>query len=195
MNSFVKHFLPAAALILSGCNTPVPESPPLEGARLGGSFSLTSEDGTRVADTAFSGQYRIVYFGYTFCPDVCPVDAQRLMEGLKRFEAKDPKRAARIQPLFISIDPARDTPEALITFTNAFHPRLIGLTGSESEIEAVKKSFGVFAEKDEPRAKTDYIMSHSNTALLFGPKGEPIAPLSHDQGPAAVAAELDKWVK
>jgi protein SCO1 len=195
MNRFVKHFLPSAALLLSACSAPVPESPPLEGARLGGPFTLTSEDGKRISDTAFAGRYRIVYFGYTFCPDVCPLDVQRLMAGLKQFEAKEPKRAANIQPLFISIDPARDTPAALTAFTNAFHPRLIGLTGSEPEIEAVKKSFGVFAEKEDPTAKTNYMMSHSNTALLFGPKGEPIAPLSQDQGPAAVAAELDKWVK
>jgi protein SCO1 len=195
MNAPVKHFAALLTLIVAACGQPATESPPLKGARLGGPFSLTSEDGTRISDSAFAGQYRIVYFGYTFCPDVCPVDVQRLMQGLKRFETQYPERAAKVQPIFISIDPNRDTPEALASFTDAFHPRLIGLSGTEAELEPVKKAYGIFAEKDDPKAKTNYLMSHSNTAILFGPKGEPIAPLSHDEGPEKVAAELDQWVK
>jgi protein SCO1 len=195
MNGLVKHLGAALGLLLAGCSPQASAPPPLEGARLGGPFTLTSESGARVADTAFAGQYRLIYFGYTFCPDVCPVDVGRLMEGLKRFEAKDPARAAKIQPLFISIDPARDNAAALKIFTDAFHPRLIGLTGSEAEIEGVKKAYGVFAEKDQAGTKTSYTVSHSSTSLLFGPKGEPITPLSPDKGPDAVAAELDQWVK
>jgi protein SCO1 len=195
MNGFVKHLGVTLGLLLTSCSPQASAPPPLEGARLGGPFTLTDETGARVTDSAFAGQYRLIYFGYTFCPDVCPVDVGRLMEGLKRFEAKDPARAAKIQPLFVSIDPARDTAAALKTFTDAFHPRLIGLTGTEAEIEGVKKAYGVFAEKDVPAAKTGYTVSHSSTSLLFGPKGEPITPLSPDKGPDAVAAELDQWVK
>ena len=194
MNNPVKYGLLLLALALASCGGPAAEVPPLEGARLGGAFTLTSENGERMSDTAFAGRYRIIYFGYTFCPDVCPVDVQRLMQGLKRFEGKDRKRAAKVQPIFISIDPERDTPKVLTVFTDAFHPRLIGFTGTPAELEAVKKAYGVFAEKEDPKAKANYLMSHSNTAILFGPKGEPITPLSHDEGPEKIAAELDKWV-
>ena len=195
MNNPFKYLVSLLALAAASCSPPAPEVPPLEGARLGGAFTLTSENGKRVSDSAFAGQYRLVYFGYTFCPDVCPVDVQRLMQGLKRFEAKDPARAAKVQPIFVSIDPDRDTPEVLSVFTDAFHPRLLGLTGTPAELEAVKKAYGVFAEKEDPAAKANYKMSHSNTAILYGPKGEPIAPLAHEDGPDSLAAELDKWVK
>jgi protein SCO1 len=195
MNNPVKYVMPLLALVVASCGGPAAEVPPLEGARLGGPFTLTAENGKRVSDAAFAGQYRIVYFGYTFCPDVCPVDVQRLMQGFKRFEAKDRKRADKVQPIFVSIDPERDTPEVLTVFTDAFHPRLLGLTGTPAELEAVKKAYGVFAEKEDPKATANYKMSHSNTAILYGPKGEPIAPLSHDAGPEKIAAELDQWVK
>jgi protein SCO1 len=195
MNKAVKYAVPLLALAAASCGQPAPQVPPLEGARLGGPFTLTAENGKRVSDAAFAGQYRIVYFGYTFCPDVCPVDVQRLMQGFKRFEAKDRKRAAKVQPIFVSIDPERDTPEILTVFTDAFHPRLLGLTGTPAELEAVKKAYGVFAEKEDPKATANYKMNHSNTAILYGPKGEPIAPLSQDAGPEKIAAELDQWVK
>ena len=110
--------------------------PPLKGATMGGPFTLTDQNGRRVSDRDFAGKYRLVYFGYTFCPDVCPVDLQVIGAGLRRFEASDPARAARVQPIFITVDPARDTPAVLRQYVAAFHPRLIGLTGSAEEIAA-----------------------------------------------------------
>ncbi len=195
MNSRIHHFTLALSLLVCACNANQPDTPPLEGAKLGGAFTLTDENGKRVSDTEFAGRYRLVYFGYTFCPDVCPVDVQRLMQGLKTFEAKDGARAAKIQPLFVSVDPKRDTPAVLKVFTDAFHPRLIGLTGSESEMEAVEKRYGVYSEKDKTKADGSYTVSHSSTSILFGPRGEPIAMLSPDKGPETVAQELARWVK
>jgi protein SCO1 len=195
MNSRIPYFTLTLSLFVSACSPNLPETPPLEGARLGGAFTLTDETGKRVSDTEFTGRYRLVYFGYTSCPDVCPVDVQRLMQGLKTFEAKDEARATKVQPLFISVDPKRDTPAVLKVFTDAFHPRLIGLTGSESEMEAVEKRYGVYSEKDKVKADGTYTVGHSSTSILFGPKGEPIKMLSPDKGPETVAQELDRWVK
>jgi protein SCO1 len=195
MNSPLSSLAVALTLLVCACSPAAPDRPPLDGARLGGAFTLTDENGKRVTDTAFAGRYRLVYFGYTFCPDVCPVDVQRLMQGLKAFETKDAARAAKIQPLFISVDPGRDTAAVLAIFTNAFHPRLLGLTGSDAEIEAVKTRYGVYSEKDKAKADGTYTVSHSSTSILFGPKGEPITMLSPDKGPETVAQELDRWVK
>ena len=184
-----------AATLLAACQPPAPaEPPPLEGARIGGDFTLLGEDRSQVRWSDFDGQYRIVYFGYTWCPDVCPVDTQRLMQGLNAFAEEEPALAERIQPLFITVDPERDTPEKLAEFTDAFHPRLIGLTGTDERLAAVRKDFGIEAYPGEPDDNGNYLVGHTNIAYLFGPDGEPLATLPHDLGPEAVADELAKWV-
>jgi protein SCO1 len=185
--------LPLALLV--GCHSPSPEIPPLAGARIGGPFSLVSETGKPVNETDFAGQYRLIYFGYTFCPDVCPVDVQRLMLGFRRLEAEDAATASNIQPLFITVDPMRDTPAVLTTFTNAFHPRLIGLTGTEAQIAAVAKAYAVVYQKAKGASPGSYLVDHSRTAILFDPKGAPLALISQDGTPEKIASELGRWVK
>ena len=184
-----------AALLLASCNAQPAEEPPLAGAALGGDFTLTGEDGTPVSWNDFDGQYRIIYFGYAFCPDICPTDVQRAMAGLKRFEADQPELGARIQPLFVSVDPERDTPEVLTEFTDAFHPRLIGMTGDVETLKEVAKTFATTFSRGETTEGGGYLMNHYGYTYLFGPDGEPIAMLPTDQGPEAVQAELAKWVR
>ncbi|UOR16710.1 SCO family protein [Qipengyuania aquimaris] len=169
--------------------------PPLQGASLGGDFTLTGEDGNPVSFSDFDGQYRTIYFGYAFCPDVCPTDNQRAMAGLKRFEQDFPELGAKVQPLFVSVDPGRDTSEVLAEFTDAFHPRLIGMTGDARQLEEVAGQFGVFFSVPEDRGDGGYLVDHSNLTLLFGPDGSPLATLPTDQGPDAVRDELAKWVR
>ncbi|HEV2865122.1 MAG TPA: SCO family protein, partial [Allosphingosinicella sp.] len=134
----------AKALLAASLAAPVAachsSAAPLEGASLGGHFTLTAQDGRRVSDTDFAGKYRLVYFGFTYCPDVCPTDLQTIGAGLRRFEQSDPARAAKVQPIFITVDPRRDTPPVLARYVAAFHPRLIGLTGSEAEIARVARA-------------------------------------------------------
>ena len=185
----------AACLLVAGCEQAAPaERPPLEGAAIGGDFTLTGEDGTPVSWKDFAGKYRIVYFGYTYCPDICPTDVQRAMAGLKAFEAEHPSLGADIQPLFISIDPERDTPAVLREFTDNFHPRLIGMTGDNATLENVAKIFATTFSRGETSAGGGYLMNHYGYTYLFGRDGEPIAMLPTDQGAEAVTAELNKWV-
>lgn len=156
----------------------------LVGARIGGAFTLTDQNGKRVSYADFDGKYRMVYFGYTYCPDVCPVDLQKLMAGLALFEKQDPARAAKVQPIFISVDPARDTPAVLKNFVSAFGPRLIGLTGTQAEIDSAAKSFAVIHGKAQGSTggSTDsYLVDHSRTPFLMGPDGKPIDLLPTDQ--------------
>jgi protein SCO1/2 len=183
-----------AALLVAGC-APRADSPPLEGATMGGAFTLTAQNGRRVSDSDFAGKYRLVYFGFTFCPDVCPTDMATLGAGLRRFETQHPARAAKLQPIFVSVDPARDTPPVLRQFVAAFHPRFVGLTGSEAEIARVARAYGIFYERGAPASGGGYNVNHSRMAVLYGPRGEPIAIVPHDRGPDGVAAELARWVR
>jgi protein SCO1/2 len=162
---------------------------------MGGPFSLTDQQGRRVSDRDFAGRYRIVYFGFTFCPDVCPTDMQTIGAGLRQFEASDPNRAQRVQPIFISVDPARDTPQVVRRFVANFHPRFVGLTGSEDETARTARAHGIFYERSAPTPGGGYNINHSRMAVLYGPEGQPIAIVPHDAGPAGVAAELERWVR
>ncbi len=186
------------ALALAACSPQTDAAsgePPLQGATIGGDFELVAETGDKVRFSDFDGQYRTVYFGYAYCPDICPTDNQRAMAGLREFEQAEPELGAKIQPLFISIDPERDTPEVVAEFTDAFHPRLLGLTGSAEQIGAAAKKFAVYYSRGEDAPGGGYLMDHSNVTYLFGPDGLPITTLPTDLGAEAVAQELAKWVR
>jgi protein SCO1/2 len=203
MNESVRPFALLAlllALVAGGCGPRAEEAPPLKGATMGGAFTLIAENGRRVSDRDFAGRYRLVYFGFTFCPDVCPTDMAVLAAALRRFEAAEPGRAARLQPIFISVDPARDTPDVLRRFTDAFHPRFLGLTGSEAEIAQVARRYGIYYEREAANAQGGYNVDHQRQAVLYGPDGAPIAILlprepGAVQGAEGVAADLERWVR
>jgi protein SCO1/2 len=183
-------------LMLAGCSAqPAAQEAPLAGAAIGGDFVLTDENGERFSSDQLAGRYQILYFGYTYCPDVCPVDVANVMRGLAAAEKADPALAGKIQPLFITIDPARDTPAALRQFTDSFHPRLIGLTGSDGDIAKVAKAHLIQYQKRETPGFSEYLMDHSRQTYLMGPKGEPIALLSHDGTPQQIADEIRTWVR
>jgi protein SCO1/2 len=185
----------AMALALAGCGGAAPtEQPPLAGAAIGGDFALTNSKGKPVRWGDFAGKYRIVYFGYTFCPDVCPTDMSRVAQGLKTLKTSAPDKAGKIVPIFITIDPARDTEAVVGEFAAAFSPDIIGLTGTPDQIAATAKAFKVFYQKGEAQPGGGYLVDHSNVVYLFGPDGAPIATLPTDQGGDAVAAELARWV-
>jgi protein SCO1/2 len=189
------------ALLLSAGLAAVPacsagdDEPPLKGATIGGPFTLTDQDGRQVSDRSFAGRYRIVYFGFTHCPDVCPADLATIGQGLAQFEKQDASRAARVQPIFITVDPERDSPAALKDYVSAFHPRLIGLTGTPEQIAHVAKGYGIYFAKENVQPGGAYSMNHGRVATLFGPDGAPIVLLPYEKGPQAIAAELDRWVK
>jgi protein SCO1 len=169
-----------------------PPPPPgnLAGASLGGPFSLTDQNGKSVREADFAGRYRLIYFGYGFCPDVCPTDLALVGRGLAAFEAKDPALAATVAPIFITIDPQRDTPAALKLFVAAFHPRLVGLTGTPAQIAAVTKAYGVYAKRMDTGDPQNYLMDHSAMVYLFGPQGRPIAFLPHEGLTAQAITDL-----
>jgi len=200
--------LPVLALLaacnMGGADNASSPQGELVGARIGRPFTLTDPDGQKVRWDDFQGRYPPGYFRYTYCPDVCPVDLQRIMQAFARFEKEKPALAAKVQPIFISVDPERDTPATIKTYVNAFHPRLIGLTGTPDEIAKVAKDFAVIYHREDSTGASDYLVGHSRTPYLFGPDGAPIALVPVDDpgtpdvdegAPEHVLASLEKWVK
>lgn len=140
-------------------------------ALVGGPFTLTNQDGKRVTDQDFRGKYMLIFFGFTFCPDVCPSELQVMSAALDQLGPQGDK----IQPVFITIDPERDTPEAMKVYISNFHPRMVGLSGSAEDIAAVAKAYRVYyakAKQAEGAAPGDYLMDHSTILYLMGPDGK-----------------------
>ncbi len=196
MNIF--RIAPVVAILLAACHPATPASratAPLAGARIGGPFALIDQNGQPITDRAFAGKYRIMYFGYTFCPDVCPTDVQAIGAAVKIVERDDPALGARIVPVFVTVDPARDTQAVIKQFVGAFHPRMIGLTGSAAAIDRIAKEYAVYYGKGEPSANGGYLVNHSRQAYLMDPDGKPLALLPSEKGPEAVATEIERWAK
>jgi protein SCO1/2 len=156
---------------------------------VGGPFSLVDGDGKPVTEQTWRGKYMLVYFGYTFCPDVCPTTLTAVGDALDKLGAK----ADRIQPLFITVDPKRDTPAVVKQYAAAFGLRIIGLTGSPEQVAAAAKAYRVyFAEHRTGPGPDDYSMDHSSVLYLMGPDGRFIAPVRADQDGPELAAALTK---
>lgn len=170
----------------------------LAGSTLGGEFALVDQDGQPRTAADFKGQWRLMYFGYTFCPDVCPTDMAVIGQALRQFEDADGTRAAKVTPIFVSVDPRRDTPEAIRPFVKAFHPRFVGLTGDEDAVADAMKRYGIYARRVDTRESTadaDYLVDHFAVYYLFGPKGEPVAFVPHGSGVEAVRGMLETYVR
>lgn len=183
------------SLAIAACTNPTAVDPPLKGATIGGPFSLTDGDGKTVTDRSFAGKYRIMYFGYTYCPDVCPTTAQTIGAAMRDLDKNDPALAAKVVPVFVTVDPERDGPAEVKQFVTAFYPRFVGLTGSVAAIAAMKKTYGVFSEKGKPTENGGYLVEHSNATYLMDADNKPLALLPTDQGTEATANEIKRWVK
>jgi protein SCO1/2 len=138
------------------------------GVSVGGPFALTDDHGHAVTDASYRGRWMLVYFGYTFCPDVCPTELQTISAALDKLGPQ----AAQVVPLFITVDPERDTPAALADYVKLFDDRLIGLTGTPQQIAAVARAYRVYYAKVTPKDSTSYLMDHSSFVYLVGPDGQ-----------------------
>jgi cytochrome oxidase Cu insertion factor (SCO1/SenC/PrrC family) len=169
----------AASVALAAC---APEQPPerrADAARLmnelmsgrhpvGAPFALYDPDGRRVSLADLRGKLVLLYFGFAACPDVCPTDLALIAQALNELGPA----ADEVQPLFVTIDPRRDTPAVLREYVSAFHPRLVALTGTEAEVRRVATDFKVFFEKVQPRGAKDYTIDHTAYTFLLDRAGE-----------------------
>lgn len=159
---------------------------------IGGPFTLTDHNGKTVTDADFRGRFMLIYFGYTFCPDVCPTSLGVAAAALDQLP---PDQRKRVAPLFISVDPERDNPAVLKDYVGAFAPDMIGITGTAEQLAPVVKAYKVYAAKaksDDPQA---YTMDHSSILYLMGPDGKFLAHFPHGTGAGDLAAGLMKHLK
>lgn len=156
-------------------------------ALVGGPFTLVNQDGRPVTEKDFLGKYMLVFFGYTFCPDVCPTELQVMTAALDQLGPL----ADRIQPIFVSIDPERDTPQVLKAYVGNFGPRLIGLTGTSAEVASIARAYRVYyAKAANAGSSTDYLMDHSSIIYLMGPDGHFVTHMAYTTDAAKLAQEL-----
>lgn len=178
----------AAAAYMIFSKRPGPQIERTTGAAdVGGPFALVDQNGEAVTEETYRGKVMVVTFGYTFCPDMCPTTLAMLGQALDRLgpEAKD------VQPIFITVDPERDTPEVLAAYVPHFHPSLVGLTGSPEAIAAVAKAYKVFyAKAGDTESSETYLMDHSTVTYIMDRDGRYAAFLSHGADPETMAARI-----
>lgn len=157
------------------------------GVSLGGPFELVDQTGKAVTDRDYAGRWLLVYFGYTFCPDVCPTELGTMASALDAMGAS----AEAVTPLLITIDPQRDTPAALADYVSRFHPRLQGLTGTPEQIAAVARRYRVYYARVQRPEMTDYLMDHSSFIYLVGPDGRVRSLFRPEMTPEQIAAAVE----
>ncbi len=161
-------------------------------AKIGGPFELTDHDGRLRNSAEFQGRFMLIYFGYSYCPDVCPTALQIMSTALQSLG----DRAKAVQPIFITVDPTRDTPAHLKEYVKNFYPGMIGLTGDEKLIKAAAKNYRIYyakapQDKSKPDAD-DYLMDHSSIVFLMDRKGRYVTHFSHQTNAEAMAKMIAK---
>jgi protein SCO1 len=178
----------SAALVISQPAAPTTTS----SVTIGGPFSLTAPDGTTVTDQTYQGKWLLVYFGYTFCPSSCPTTLLEIATALGKLGPD----AAKVQPIFITVDPKRDTPDVLAKYTQSFDPRILGLTGTPAQIAAVAHEYGAYyvAHKSGDGAN-DYTMDHSTYLYVMDPQGKFVQAFDADTPADRIADDLLRLMK
>ena len=154
-------------------------------ALIGGPFALQDGNGKTVSNLTLKGRPFLVYFGYTHCPDVCPTTLAHISEILDKMGKKP------IPTLFITVDPARDTPKIMQDYVSSFNPAIIGLSGTPQAVAATEKTFRVFARKGEKQPDGDYSMDHSSVVYLMDKNGAFVEAFNVERRPADAAKELE----
>jgi protein SCO1 len=154
---------------------------------IGGPFTLSTPDGTTVTDQTYRGQWLLVYFGYTFCPNSCPTTLLEVATALKKLGLD----AVRVQPLFITVDPQRDTPKVVRQYIESFDPRIVGLTGTPQQIAAAAQEYGAYYVRHSTGAgPDDYVVDHSTYLYLMDPQGKFVRAFDSDTSGDRIADAL-----
>ncbi len=157
---------------------------------VGGPFALIDHNGVARRDSDFRGKLMLVYFGYTYCPDACPTTLQAITQTLDLLGDK----AAKVQPLFISVDPARDTPEQLKSYVANFHPSLLGLTGTQDALKQAEQEYHVYVAKVPQSGDNDYLIDHTSIVYLMGRDGRYLGQFPTGIPPKVMAATIERYL-
>lgn len=161
---------------------------------IGGGFTLSDSDGQSVNDRDLRGGYMLIYFGYTHCPDLCPTQLSEMSGALDAFDLADPARAARVTPLFVTVDPERDTPAALGAYITHFHPRFRALSGSLEATAALLRAYNAYARKVPSADGQDYLVDHTGYVYLMGPDGRYLTHFPAKATAARILGGLERLV-
>src|SRR5262245_22984597 len=157
-------------------------------ATIGGPFTLVATNGQMVTDKTYRGKWTLIYFGYTFCPDACPTVLTNLSIALNLLR----NEADKVQPLFITVDPKRDTRQVLADYLKSFDPRIIGLTGSKEQTAAVAKAYRVYVESSPAESSDNYLVDHSSYVYLMDPSAKFTGVIAGATPGDEMAAQLHK---
>ena len=162
------------------------------GPTIGGSFTLVDHNGKTVTAGDFRGRFMLMYFGYTYCPDVCPTTLTTMADAIDILDGD----GESVVPVFITVDPERDTPEHLKMYVNYFHPRLVGLTGTSESVAAAAKAYRIYYAKApaDGASGDDYLMDHLTFVFLMGPDGAFRAHFENGIGPEAMAKRIREYL-
>jgi protein SCO1/2 len=189
LGAFLLGALAALGLLLTA-----PGSPRIENsgqALVGGPFSLSDQNGKTITDADFRGKYMLIFFGFTHCPDICPAELQVMTAALDQLGNK----ADKVLPIFVTVDPERDTPEVLRDFVKNFSPRLVGLTGSPEAVAAAAKAYRVvYSKVDLPNSAGGYTVDHSALVYLMGPDGQYLAHFAYGTSAETMAQALRRYL-
>jgi protein SCO1/2 len=189
LGGFLLGALVALALIVNG-----PAGPRVETsgtALIGGPFTLTDQTGKTVTDRDFAGRYKLVFFGFTHCPDICPAELQVMDAALDALGDK----ADKVAPIFISLDPERDTPQVMGDYVKNFGPRFVGLTGSPEAVAAAAKAYRVvYSKVDDKGSANGYSVDHSALVYLMSPEGEYLTHFAYGTSAAAMAETIRRYL-
>lgn len=170
----------------------VMEKAPQGEARIGGPFELKDSRGIPYTSDSFKGKYRLMYFGYTYCPDICPTALQNLTQMLDRLGHQKQK----LQVIFITIDPQRDTPQHIESYKKNYHPRILMLTGNPQKIQEVIKSFAVYVTRANPQdTSAHYLLDHSSLIYLMDPQGRYLTAFAHETPAEHMLKILQRFIK
>ncbi len=159
---------------------------------MGGPFTMVNHKGETVTDKTFAGKYMLVFFGFTFCPDVCPTELQVMTEALNLLGPESEK----VTPVFVTVDPARDTPVAMANYIGNFHPRFVGLTGSPEQVKGIADAYRVFYQKVEnSKRPLEYTMDHTSIIYLMAPDGTFRKHFAYITDPKALAEGIKEAIK
>lgn len=160
-------------------------------AAIGGPFRLTDQHGERVTPQDFAGRHMLIFFGYTYCPDICPLTLANMTQAVDLLPDED---AAKVVPIFITVDPERDTVEHLAQYAPLFGERLVALTGTDAEVKAAARAYRVYFNKVENPEAGDYLMDHSGFVYLMGPDGTYQTHFSYSATPEEMAETIAKTI-
>lgn len=187
--------IPAFAILIATQNPeekPAGNLVPVTQDAFGAPFTLTSHEGEKFRSSDLSGQYQLIYFGFTYCPAICPTELQKITATLN---ALNPEIAAQIQPVFITVDPERDTVKVMRDYLTLFHPSFLGLTGTQEEITQVLNDYKVYAAKVDDPSLTEYTMDHSSYIYFIDPEGRLLRLYKMEDTADYMVRDMTDWFK